>query len=134
MRGREFLSVASNLLADTSHEAGLRTSIGRAYYAAYLEARTLCEAKSGVTFARSAREHGLVAEMTKSILPESAVRLRFLRQFRNQADYDLTGDVETIRASAMTAYDEATKVIAEVDAVTDRMSEGQEIMESQRDR
>lgn len=121
MGGREFLVTARLLLNDDAEEASLRTSISRSYYAAYLEVRAFCESEAGAVIARSAREHGVVADMARSLLPETAVRLRFLRRFRNEADYDMNAEKETIRTSALTAFDEALRVIAEVDAEAERL-------------
>ena len=75
----------------------------------------------------------MVADLAKSLLPEAAVRLRFLRRFRNEADYDLNADEETIRVSALTAIDEAARVIAEVDAEIERLSQDKTVSGSGED-
>ena len=46
MRGRGFLK-RSSILATISEESAIRTRTGRAYYAAYLEARSFCEEQLG---------------------------------------------------------------------------------------
>jgi uncharacterized protein (UPF0332 family) len=90
MNWRDFLLLASRLAAGTT-EADWRTSVSRAYYAAFHIARRLF-ADLSFTVPRADRAHQyLVFRLTNS--GESAVEqagrdLDTLRRLRNRADYD----------------------------------------------
>ncbi|CAN0506578.1 unnamed protein product, partial [Phaeothamnion confervicola] len=68
----------------------------RAYYAAYLEARSFCEAHLGFERSRKGSEHQEVPRQIGSVDPVLMVRLTFLRKSRNTADYDLDVSAETM--------------------------------------
>ncbi len=117
MRGREFLDVAHHL-GGVRDEAILRTRIGRAYYAAYLEARAFCEIALDYRRTRSSREHQEVTRLIAVVAPTVSSDLYFLRGFRNAADYDLDLSYETIRRNDRDAVDLATAIIARLDELT----------------
>ncbi len=117
MRGRDFLDVA-HYLDHVEAEAFYRTRVGRAYYAAYLEARTFCEIALHYQRTRSAQEHRDVARLIAAINRGVSTDLRFLRRYRNAADYDLELSGETTRLQATQATELAETIIARLDELT----------------
>jgi hypothetical protein len=95
IEGRDFLGIAT-ILSETRSEASQRTQIGRAFYAAFLEARRYCETSLHHVRSRSPREHNEVAHVLGSVEPQLKVDLTFLRSVRNGADYELDLDPDTI--------------------------------------
>ena len=91
MTGRDFLAVARQCAAMTS-EPWWRTAVGRAYYAAFHEARELLT-DLGFTVPPDERAHKyLIYRLSNCGTPaiEQAGRsLDALRDLRNLADYDL---------------------------------------------
>lgn len=81
MHGREFLEVSAYLKGLES-EASARTRVGRAYYAAFLEARAYCESVLGYQRTMTGREHSDVPKLLKSFDSDIAANLAFLRQLR----------------------------------------------------
>lgn len=120
MEGREFLDVADLLLLD-HRESFLRSSIGRSYYAAYLEARSFCERYLGFERTASSREHQQVATLMVGLDTSVADTLRFLRGYRNTADYDIHVSNQTVRLTADRSRRSADYVIAALDAHAARM-------------
>ena len=120
MNGRVFLGPARDLVAVAS-EAHWRTAAGRAYYAAFQEARAALE------------RWGVIIPARESI--HAAVRLRFvyagdpdakaigrglddLVKLRNEADYKLTSSVRFRDANdAEDAIDKADDLIDRLDAI-----------------
>jgi hypothetical protein len=120
MRGRDFLGPARDLLAGPT-EAHRRAAAGRAYYAAFQEARA------------ALGRWGFVMPPRDNI--HSAVRLRFLYasdpeargigmileelvQIRNEADYKLNApDRFRNKKDAEDAVDSADALIATLDAI-----------------
>ena len=90
MTGRDFLAVASQLAAGRT-EAEWRSSISRAYYAAFHVARTA----GGSAVCRASCRSGHVylsrrlANCGQERTQQSGAGLNALRGVRNQADYDL---------------------------------------------
>ncbi len=122
MRGREFLDIVTQL-ESIGGEASLRTRIGRIYYAVYLECRTYCEAQLGYDRSQTGREHAEVPRLLRDLDPEFAPRLKFLRQFRNMADYDMEILEETLARQEITALEYSKAVISRLD---DLLREAQE--------
>lgn len=91
MNSRDFLTLAQRLLADSS-EAGWRSAVSRAYYAAFHCARELLE-NLGFTVPRGDRAHGYLwlrlSNCGDPQLQNAGGALNTLRQDRNRADYDL---------------------------------------------
>lgn len=90
----DFLNLARVLLADTDpnlENARYRSSISRAYYAAFLKAREKCAERGGYRYGNSPDVHREVIEDVKGILGDrtSGDFLRSLRELRTKADYDL---------------------------------------------
>jgi uncharacterized protein (UPF0332 family) len=84
------LVLADDLCEDPNYddEAKYRTSISRAYYAAYLTAR--CELEStGIDFSKSVTVHKEVFEQLKKKNKRVSNMLFNLRLKRNDADYEL---------------------------------------------
>lgn len=114
IRGRDFLDFADILEINTS-EASHRTQIGRAYYAAFLESRKYCETTLQHVRTRSPREHAEVARALAAVDPLLQVDLAFLRSVRNDADYELDLDAETMALQAAQARRRARSIIARLD-------------------
>jgi uncharacterized protein (UPF0332 family) len=91
MSGREFLLVARDLLAGST-EAGWRSSVSRAYYAAFHVARQRLE-EFGFTVPRGERAHAYLwlrlSNCGDPQVQDSGQRLNALRGQRNRADYDV---------------------------------------------
>jgi uncharacterized protein (UPF0332 family) len=102
MNWRDFLSLAAQLAAG-NNEADWRTSISRAYYAAFHVARRLVS-DLGFTVPRADRAHQyLVFRLSNSGEPavqQTGRDLETLRRLRNRADYDETPAVTRPQASA----------------------------------
>lgn len=114
MRGRDFLDIVVQL-ESIGGEASLRTRIGRIYYAAYLECRTYCEVQLGYDRSQTGREHAEVPRLLQQLDPEFAPRLKFLRQFRNIADYDMDISEGTLARQEITAFEYSRAVISRLD-------------------
>ena len=114
IKGRDFLIVVAQL-RDEDSEVCKRTLISRAYYAAFLEARSFTEAHAGHVATRSASEHQGIPAILRQLDPELDTGLKFLRRIRNNADYDIHLSSRTIELSAIDAEDYATKIIARLD-------------------
>ncbi len=88
-RGAAFLNIAKFLLSERADESYVRTAIGRAYYAAFLEARDFCES-SGLPIS-SGNTHVEVRRCLESLHLEAlAIDLRNLHTHRKHADYDVS--------------------------------------------
>lgn len=120
MDGREFLDVADSLLLDR-RQAYVQTSIGRFYYSAYLEARSFCEAHLGFVRSANSREHQDVPALIGQLDPEIANELKWIRRYRNNADYDIHLSDETIRLQVQDARTVAYRIVAALDAHAERL-------------
>lgn len=95
MNPSDFISLAVRL-SNSSQEADLRSSVSRAYYGAFHLARQFL-ADCGLRFAQKDLYAAEVHKKVRYCLSEAANsdavvvagRLRFLRDQRNEADYDL---------------------------------------------
>jgi hypothetical protein len=117
IQGGDFLPVAAYLRQE-SGEAYLRTRVGRAYYAAYLEVRTFCELQLGYVRKRTSREHQEVAILLRVLDSDMVDKLKFLRTFRNVADYDIHLSPSTLAITADDAHAMAEQIIARLDELT----------------
>ena len=83
-----FLDIANKLLGDRSYrdEAGWRTAIGRAYYAAFLAAKKRLEER-GCNFVDVEKLHQDVIQKLMSRKSDTANKLNTLRERRVNADY-----------------------------------------------
>src|SRR5437870_13362662 len=92
MNGRDFLSVAKDLLTSPT-EAAWRTSVSRAYYAAFYVARQLLE-DLGFAVPRGERAHAYLwlrlSNCGEPRVQDAGRRLNTVRGQRNRADYDVT--------------------------------------------
>ncbi len=116
MQGRRFLEVAQRLGLEEG-EPFLRNRVGRAYYAAYLEARQFCEQHLLYTRTKSSREHQDVLEMIRDSDPDLVVKLALLRKYRNTADYDMDISMDAIARNAEDGEAFAIEIIARLDAI-----------------
>lgn len=103
-----FGKLASQLLNDDHYEESsrIRTSVGRAYYATFLVARSRLEAL-GIQFQRES-VHREVHNQVKRRDRKLAQKLSTLRQARNDADYELFADF-TIHAAR--SYTELCRIL-----------------------
>lgn len=94
-----FLNLATRL-KDSSNEAEIRTSISRAYYAAFLIAREWLVDRSE-TFPNDGRDHNLVAQgLKRHIDRTTGDKLKHLcRRMRGKADYDLNLQFSSFHAN-----------------------------------
>ncbi len=72
-----------------TREAAHRTSVSRAYYAAFCHARNYARDKQGFIPTHSARDHEFVREhFQRQGMTDVADNLDDLRKWRNKCDYD----------------------------------------------
>jgi len=87
----QYLSLARFLNGESLSywpEAGLRSAISRAYFAAYCYARNYASKNLGFVPTRKADDHDrLIQHYSNSGRPEIANALDSLRKWRNQCDY-----------------------------------------------
>lgn len=114
IKGRDFLIVVAQLRHEDA-EVCKRTLISRAYYAAFLEARSFTESHMGHVASRSANEHQGIPALLRQLDPELDTSLKLLRRIRNNADYDIHLSSRTMELSAIDAEDYAMKIIARLD-------------------
>jgi len=116
MNERDFLKLAA-VLAGGSTKAEWRTSVSRAYYAAFHVARRLLE-DLGFTVPRADRAHTYLSFRLQNcgnlLVGEAGADLHALRQYRNQADYDLHLNVSRSVAAAQVLV--AEEIIQKLDA------------------
>ena len=120
MEGREFFEVAE-VLRSSERQAFHRTSVGRSYYAAFLEARSFCERYLGFSRSASRGEHQGVARLLADVDPAVADTLRFLRIARNSADYDLDVSAATMIELSRDVLDAAQRIVRALDAHAERL-------------
>jgi uncharacterized protein (UPF0332 family) len=91
----EFLNLACHLAGQTSirysEEAAKRTSVSRAYYAAFCSARNHAKINQGFKPGQAAEDHRRLREHFKNlggIWVEVSEHLDDLRKWRNRCDYD----------------------------------------------
>ncbi|MGI8551546.1 MAG: hypothetical protein ACR2PL_12305 [Dehalococcoidia bacterium] len=84
-------------------EAAARSAVSRAYYAAYHHARDYATRRLGFESRRQAADHGsLVARFRERRMVSIADRLKRLREWREQCDYDDTiPDLANVLSSAL---------------------------------
>lgn len=114
MRGRDFLEVVE-YLGLLQSEASIRAQIGRLYYAAYLEARSWCETNLGYEREQYSREHTDVQRLLSPIDADLATNPKFLRTYRNTADYDLHISLATLGFQMDNARDWALDIVQRLD-------------------
>jgi len=118
IRGRDFLRVDA-FLENRHEEEFVPTRIGRLHYAAYLEARGFCEVNLGYVRTRQGREHQDVPRLLSAVEPDLSSSIRFLRNLRNAADYDLDLSLETIRLNLADALTLSHGIITRLDELAD---------------
>ncbi len=115
---KEFLELARNLAGQTgtgySKEAADRTSVSRAYYAAFCYARNYAEKHLGFKPQRTAADHQRLKNHfigLGGVWADRGEDLDDLRKWRNQCDYDnLVHGLQELVANAL---DSASKIFAE---------------------
>lgn len=107
------LSLSSALSEDTNYEdeSKYRTSISRAYYAAFLVARCYLES-SGYSFPPDSNVHKKVIDYMKDKNSFISNLLFKLRDRRNHADYDL--DIQIKKGITISSIKSAQTVIDEI--------------------
>ncbi|MDQ6950906.1 MAG: hypothetical protein Q9M26_04510 [Mariprofundales bacterium] len=92
----DLLEVAK-ALAKNSDEANLRSSVSRAYYAAFHEASQYAHKKHGYTRPRNQSAHSSLArhliDCKKDEVRQAGISLQNLHIARKLADYDLNDDL-----------------------------------------
>jgi uncharacterized protein (UPF0332 family) len=96
-------------------EAAERSRIGRAYYAAFLEARAFVGSFLHVQRDKSSGTHQAVPAALGTVAPELAQVLKELRTMRNAADYDLDSPAIDITSTADQACALASRIILGID-------------------
>lgn len=116
MKGRDFLRVASVLVAGATEEEW-RTAVSRAYYAAFHVARLLL-LDSGFRVPQADRAHAYLwlrlSNCGDAVVAGAGADLTSLRRQRNWADYDV--DRPYNQATAVTQVQVARDVIQVFDA------------------
>lgn len=87
----EYLNLARELAQAMTDEAKMRSAISRAYYAAFIKARNFLQEREGLTIASENSHQYLINQFKNSSDPartKLGERLKRLRVYRNQADYD----------------------------------------------
>jgi hypothetical protein len=86
---QDFYSVGAQFAGgNPADEAGIRTGVGRFYYAAFLLARSVA-LKQGCSLTGKAEDHGRVKDHFEKRNRVVWNSLKNLRRKRNQADYDI---------------------------------------------
>jgi uncharacterized protein (UPF0332 family) len=118
MTGRDFLSVALTLAADSS-EAAWRSAISRAYYAAFHVARELL-INLGFKVAGGSGTHDFLWLRLQNsgdpLVKRAGSNLNVLRGLRNKADYDLRRRVA--QAIAQNEVSVAEQIIQTLEAAS----------------
>lgn len=116
MNGKEFLTLANDLLAD-AREAAWRSAVSRAYYAAFHVARLLLR-DLGFRAPRADQAHAYLwlrlSNCGDAQIRVAGQRLRDLRSERNRADYDT--DAPLTRPAAAVQVRIAEQLIQILDA------------------
>ena len=112
----EFLALARDLGRRSgpsySPEAASRTSVSRAYYAAFCYARNYAENKFGFQRTRTGRDHSLLRNHLRNLSepwPEIAEYLEDLQKWRGQCDYG--DEIHNLDALVLNAMETAEEVI-----------------------
>lgn len=116
IEGRDLMR-AFEFMGELNGEVGWRTQAGRAYYAAFLEARSVCEIHFSYERNRSSREHADIARILTRFDPRLGDDLALLRRLRNLADYDLTLSAETTQLQAARSGEYARSIISRLDRI-----------------
>lgn len=111
---KEYLNLALFLEGQSgtgfAQEAAFRSSVSRAYYAAFCFARNYARDRHRFSATGTSRDHGLVRDHFRNRkMPEIARRLDNLRQWRNSCDYEDT--VSNISLLVTSAIKEAREII-----------------------
>jgi hypothetical protein len=120
MRGRQFLDLAREIIAQGTQERHRRGAAGRAYYALLLECRDALDAWG---FGRPRRDsvHNFVGERflfnANADLQQIGKALERLKKLRGEADYELSGPAFHGLARIQVAIGDAAKALALLDAI-----------------
>jgi uncharacterized protein (UPF0332 family) len=113
---KELLALARHLQGHSgtsySEEAVSRTSVSRAYYAAFCHARNYAENKLGFRRTGSGRDHELLRKHLRNLggaWPEIAEDLEDLYKWRCQCDYD--DEIGNLQILVSDAIEAAEKII-----------------------
>lgn len=103
------LAYAEELASDT-REVAQRTAVSRAYYAAFLHLRQSALESGALPGQRSAADHHRLQRMLNRSRAADASRLRWLRELRNAADYEIGEPLDP--SSSRSAIELAETLIA----------------------
>jgi uncharacterized protein (UPF0332 family) len=117
MDARDFLEVAWDLVGG-AREAEWRTAVSRAYYAAFHTARDLLT-ECGFTAPQAEQAHAYLwlplANCGHPDVQSAGVKLNFLRQIRNRADYDIQRALD--QATATDPLHRAAEIVQVLDSL-----------------
>ena len=108
------LDLANKLYEDPNYddEARYRTSISRAYYAAYLTARCKLESTC-INFTKKSTAHEEVSDALRDIDKHASNMLYNLRKHRNKADYNL--DIKIQKGQALACLKSSKFIVDKFD-------------------
>jgi hypothetical protein len=113
---REFIGLAHGLIDGTGEgdapQSTLRTVVNRSYLGALLFSAQVLATYRGAAYARDGTYYHRVEEDLMDIDPGLRERLRSLRRWRVDADYDLTRDLPWRMST--TALEQADRLVREV--------------------
>lgn len=95
----DFLKLAEELSASPGDEAKLRTSIGRAYYSAFLKAREWLKPKSLKSYNGPEAHKEVQDDLERYKERMLKDKLSKLRRRRNEADYNLSRVIKEMEAN-----------------------------------
>jgi uncharacterized protein (UPF0332 family) len=126
MNGHEFLASAKRL-SESPHAADLRSSVSRAYYAAYHVAHDFLVG-CGIRFSSNTTEaHTKMPQCLENSNVADAVlvgrKLRSLRDDRNTADYELDDPVLEDSLNVAIRLRAAEQIVNSIDAIVAEHSE-----------
>lgn len=115
-KGSDFLAVAYQLAQNRSNEGAERSSISRAYYAAFHGAREYCRA-TGVEVPTSNTHFEVRRCLEGNNQHDIAADLRILHNWRNYADYDVPFPLSDLPSTTAGALTRAESILNRLNAL-----------------
>jgi uncharacterized protein (UPF0332 family) len=109
-KGADFLAVAHHLAQNSSDEGTARSSISRAYYAAFHGARDYCRA-TGWTVPTSNTHVEVRRCLERNNQHDIAAELRILHNWRNNADYEVPFPFSNLSSTTAGALRKAETIL-----------------------
>jgi uncharacterized protein (UPF0332 family) len=119
--GEAFLVLAEKMLTQwPDDEAAQRAAISRAYYAVFLMARAYLDA-TGQPVVREGRAHGVVWNRLANLKGQTGKSIsqdgKRLREWRQNADYEIPHPVTNLSAEALTAAITARQLLDKLETL-----------------